>query len=53
LSGIILRCGGQAPLTAIAVTDEGLRVFAALRADYDLDYLGDDHVAQLFALLLP
>jgi len=26
---------------------------AALRADYDLDYLGDDHVAQLFALLLP
>jgi hypothetical protein len=40
-------------LTAIAVTDDGLRVLTALHADYDADYLRDDQIAELFALLLP
>ena len=40
-------------MTAIAVTDDGLRVLTALDADYDPDYLGDNHIALLFASLLP
>ena len=39
-------------MTAIAVADDGLHVLAALPADYDSDYLGDNQIAELFAFLL-
>jgi hypothetical protein len=40
-------------LTAIAVADDGLRVLPALPADYDPNYLRDNQIAELSALLLP
>jgi hypothetical protein len=33
-------------LSAVAVADDGLRELAALRGDYDADYLRDNRIAE-------